>query len=98
MSRCPASPPPVPPSSLDSRGPAQWHPLLAGIHPLDGRHGRAGAAHRSAPLPGHPFSLPHPSARTPGPVFSKLVPKQSQTSKILYGIYCATDTGRGRPC
>jgi len=28
-------------------------------------------------------------AETPGPVFSKLVPKQSQTSKILYGIYCA---------
>lgn len=27
-------------------------------------------------------------AETPGPVFSKLVPKQSQTSKILYGIYC----------
>ena len=26
-------------------------------------------------------------AETPGPVFSKLVPKQSQTSKILYGIY-----------
>lgn len=28
-------------------------------------------------------------AETPGPVFSKLVPKQSQTSKILYEIYCA---------
>lgn len=28
-------------------------------------------------------------AETPGPVFSKLVPKQSQTSKILYSIYCA---------
>ena len=28
-------------------------------------------------------------AETPGPVFSKLVPKQSQTSKILYGMYCA---------
>lgn len=28
-------------------------------------------------------------AESPGPVFSKLVPKQSQTSKILYGIYCA---------
>ena len=28
-------------------------------------------------------------AETPGPVFSKLVPKQSQTSKILYQIYCA---------
>lgn len=27
-------------------------------------------------------------AETPGPVFSKLVPKQSQTSKILYSIYC----------
>ena len=27
-------------------------------------------------------------AETPGPVFSKLVPKQSQTSKILYTIYC----------
>lgn len=27
-------------------------------------------------------------AETPGPVFSKLVPKQSQTSKILYGMYC----------
>ena len=27
-------------------------------------------------------------AETPGPVFSKLVPKQSQTSKIQYGIYC----------
>jgi len=27
-------------------------------------------------------------AESPGPVFSKLVPKQSQTSKILYGIYC----------
>lgn len=26
-------------------------------------------------------------AESPGPVFSKLVPKQSQTSKILYGIY-----------
>jgi len=26
-------------------------------------------------------------AETPGPVFSKLVPKQSQTSKILYSIY-----------
>ena len=28
-------------------------------------------------------------AETPGPVFSKLVPKQSQTSKILYTIYFA---------
>ena len=28
-------------------------------------------------------------AETPGPVFSKLVPKQSQTSKILYSIYFA---------
>lgn len=28
-------------------------------------------------------------AESPGPVFSKLVPKQSQTSKIQYGIYCA---------
>ena len=28
-------------------------------------------------------------AETPGPVFSKLVPKQSKTSKILYSIYCA---------
>lgn len=28
-------------------------------------------------------------AETPGPVFSKLVPKQSQTSKILYAMYCA---------
>ncbi|MCI8422651.1 MAG: TrkH family potassium uptake protein [Lawsonibacter sp.] len=28
-------------------------------------------------------------AETPGPVFSKLVPKQSQTSKILYGMYLA---------
>ena len=27
-------------------------------------------------------------AETPGPVFSKLVPKQSQTSKILYSMYC----------
>ena len=27
-------------------------------------------------------------AESPGPVFSKLVPKQSQTSKILYSIYC----------
>ena len=27
-------------------------------------------------------------AETPGPVFSKLVPKQAQTSKILYSIYC----------
>jgi trk system potassium uptake protein TrkH len=27
-------------------------------------------------------------AESPGPVFSKLVPKQSQTSKIQYGIYC----------
>ena len=27
-------------------------------------------------------------AESPGPVFSKLVPKQAQTSKILYGIYC----------
>lgn len=28
-------------------------------------------------------------AESPGPVFSKLVPKQAQTSKILYAIYCA---------
>ena len=28
-------------------------------------------------------------AETPGPVFSKLVPKQSQTSKILYAMYCS---------
>ena len=28
-------------------------------------------------------------AETPGPVFSKLVPKQSQTSKILYTMYCS---------
>ena len=28
-------------------------------------------------------------AETPGPVFSKLVPKQSQTSKILYSMYFA---------
>ena len=28
-------------------------------------------------------------AETPGPVFSKLVPKQSQTSKILYQMYFA---------
>lgn len=28
-------------------------------------------------------------AESPGPVFSKLVPKQSHTSKLLYGIYCA---------
>ena len=28
-------------------------------------------------------------AESPGPVFSKLMPKQSQTSKILYTIYCA---------
>ena len=28
-------------------------------------------------------------AETPGPVFTKLVPKQSQTSKILYTIYCS---------
>ena len=28
-------------------------------------------------------------AETPGPVFSKLVPKQAQTSKILYTMYCA---------
>lgn len=27
-------------------------------------------------------------AESPGPVFSKLMPKQSQTSKILYSIYC----------
>lgn len=27
-------------------------------------------------------------AESPGPMFSKLVPKQSQTSKILYSIYC----------
>ena len=27
-------------------------------------------------------------AESPGPVFSKLVPKQAQSSKILYGIYC----------
>lgn len=27
-------------------------------------------------------------AETPGPVFSKLVPKQAQTSKILYSMYC----------
>lgn len=27
-------------------------------------------------------------AESPGPVFSKLVPKQAQTSKILYAIYC----------
>ena len=26
-------------------------------------------------------------AESPGPVFSKLVPKQSQTSKLLYGMY-----------
>ena len=28
-------------------------------------------------------------AESPGPVFSKLVPKQSQSSKILYTIYCS---------
>lgn len=28
-------------------------------------------------------------AESPGPIFSKLVPKQSQTSKILYSIYIA---------
>ena len=28
-------------------------------------------------------------AESPGPIFSKLVPKQSQSSKILYSIYCA---------
>ena len=28
-------------------------------------------------------------AESPGPTFSKLVPKQAQTSKILYSIYCA---------
>jgi len=28
-------------------------------------------------------------AESPGPVVSKLVPKASQSSKILYGIYCA---------
>ena len=28
-------------------------------------------------------------AESPGPVVSKLVPKTSQSSKILYGIYCA---------
>lgn len=28
-------------------------------------------------------------AETPGPIFSKLVPKQSQTSKILYTMYCS---------
>ena len=28
-------------------------------------------------------------AESPGPVVSKLVPKSSQSSKILYGIYCA---------
>lgn len=28
-------------------------------------------------------------AESPGPVFAKLVPKQSRTSKILYAIYCA---------
>ncbi len=28
-------------------------------------------------------------AESPGPVFSKLAPKQSQSSKILYSIYCA---------
>lgn len=27
-------------------------------------------------------------AESPGPVFSKLVPKQSQSSKILYSMYC----------
>lgn len=27
-------------------------------------------------------------AESPGPVFSKLTPKQSQTSKVLYTIYC----------
>ena len=27
-------------------------------------------------------------AESPGPVFSKLVPKQSQSAKILYSIYC----------
>ena len=27
-------------------------------------------------------------AESPGPVFSKLVPKQAQSSKILYSIYC----------
>ncbi len=31
-------------------------------------------------------------AETPGPVFSKLVPKQSQTSKILYTMYFALTT------
>ena len=28
-------------------------------------------------------------AESPGPIVSKLVPKTSQSSKILYGIYCA---------
>ena len=28
-------------------------------------------------------------AESPGPIVSKLVPKSSQSSKILYGIYCA---------
>ena len=28
-------------------------------------------------------------AESPGPVFAKLVPRQSQTSKILYAIYCS---------
>ena len=38
---------------------------------------------------GTEFEQGRTQAESPGPVFSKLVPKQSQTSKIQYGIYCA---------
>ena len=61
----------------DSRGPAPWHPVLAGLHPLDGRHGRAGARSPLCSPPWASVLTTSPKRRAPGPVFSKLVPKTS---------------------
>jgi trk system potassium uptake protein TrkH len=62
------------------------HPVLAQLHPLDWRHGRAGADPGHSALGWRPRDA-HSQGGKPGPAPEKLVPKIGQTAKILYAIY-----------
>ena len=68
-------------------GPAEVPAVLAQLHPLARRHGRARvhAGHRAAVRREHLSA----ARRVPGPSVSKMVPKMRTSAAILYAIYCA---------
>lgn len=79
-------PPPAAPSWQTSR-PCPRHPVLAVLRLLDRGHGRA-ALHAGLSAPcGAAGPRCWSTRRSPGPIFSKLVPKTVQSSQILYVMY-----------